>query len=397
MFHHWVTSMTIGVAVFLWVAGTGTSGWAQHGGHGGHGGHGSYGGHHSGFGHSGFGHSGFGHSGFGHYGGAGHYGGFGHYGDFGHHAGYGHYGGLGYHADIGIHGGLRDHGYGHYGYGHYGYTNYDSPTYFSLYSGPWYGYSGYAYDDGWPRYQVAYGSDSEVPYVSATLAQGCASRSSCGGSGPVAPPPSSVRNSRSAAVPPSAQRESDYQRLAKDAFRAGRYDQALRLGNHALVEAPRDGKLYLFVSQALFATGDYQGAATAIHRGASLLEPKDWGYVVENFRKYYRGKDYVEQMDRLTKFIEANPDAVSARFLRGYHHAYLGHRETARRELAKAVELEGRDKLAARLLEMFGAQTPSDPDGPDAGDIPIGPGDDAGTPENAEQEPHHDEHKDHQH
>ena len=191
--------------------------------------------------------------------------------------------------------------------------------------------------------------------------------------------------------------EPDYQRHAEDAFRAGRFDQALRLGNHALVEAPRDGKLHLFVSQVLFATGDYPAAAAAIHQGASLLEPKDWGYVVENFRKYYRGKDYVEQMDRLTKFIKANPDAVYARFLRGYHHAYLGHRETARRELAKTVELESRDKLAAQLLEMFAVQTPPDPDRPDAGDIPIGPGDDAGTPENAGHEPPHDEHHDHQH
>ncbi len=220
----------------------------------------------------------------------------------------------------------------------------------------------------------------------------------------MAPPvPSNMRSGRSAAGAQSAQIEPDYQRHAEDAFRAGRYDQALRLGNHALVEAPRNGRLHLFVSQILFATEDYEAAAAAIHQGASLLEPKDWGYVVENFRKYYRGKDYVEQMERLTKFIEANPDAAYARFLRGYHHAYLGHQETARGELAKAVELESRDKLAAQLLEMFAVQTPptpsmdTGPDGSDAGNIPIGPGDDAGMPENAGHEPHHDEHNDHQH
>ena len=382
MFRHWVTSMTIGVAVFLWAASVGAPGWAQHGG-GGHGGGGHGGGGHAGGGHARGGHGSYGHSGGGHSGGASHYGG-------GHSGGASHYGGLGHH-------GYGVHGYGDYGHD-YSYSHYDSPAYFSLSYEPRYGSYGYAYDDGLPRYDVAYGSDSSLPYVSATLAQGCAPRGSCGGAGPVGPPPpSSGRSSRSVAGGKTAQLGPGYQRGAEEAFRAGRYDQALRLANHALVETPRDGKLHLFASQILLATEDYQGAATAIHQGASLLKPKDWGYVVENFRKYYRGRDYVKQMDRLTKFIKANPEAAHARFLRGYHYGYLGYKEAAHRELAKAVELEGRDKLAARLLKMFAVQMPPDPDGPEAGDIPIGPGDDAGTPEDAGDEPHHDEHNDHQH
>ena len=333
MFRHWVTSMTVGVAVFLWAASAGVPGWAQHGGGG----------------HGGGGHGGGGHGGIGHYGGFGHYVGYGHYGGLGHDGGLGH--GLGYGGHF-----YADHGYGDYGY-HGGYSHYDFPSYFSLSYGPWYGYYGYAYDDVGPRYQVAaYGSDSDVPYVS--VAQGCGSRGSCGGSGPGEPfSASSLRSGRSA-VGAEMTSESDYQRGATEAFRAGNYDLALRLGNHALVETPRNGKLHLFVSQILFAKGNYEAATAAIHQAASLLEPKDWGYVVENFREYYRNKDYVTQMAALTQLIEASPDAAYARFLRGYHYGYLGHKEAARRELAKAVELEGRDKLAVRLLEMFGGETP---------------------------------------
>ncbi|MFV1965646.1 MAG: tetratricopeptide repeat protein [Pirellulaceae bacterium] len=236
-----------------------------------------------------------------------------------------------------------------------------------------------------------------MSYVSATVAQGCGPRVVCGGSDPAEPPTASSPRSDRSAVGAEKVPESDYQRGAEEAFLAGNYDQALRLGNHALVETPRNGKLHLFVSQILFAKENYEAATAAIHQAASLLETKDWGYVVENFRKYYRGKDYVTQVDQLTKFIDANPDAAYARFLRGYHFGYLGHKETARRELAKAVELEGRDKLAARLLEMFGGETVAGPEEPDAEDISADVGDDASAPESDADAEHHGEHGDHQH
>jgi len=206
----------------------------------------------------------------------------------------------------------------------------------------------------------------------------------------------SQRSGRSA-VGAAMAPESDYQRGAEEAFRRGNYNLALRLGNHALVETPRNGKLHLLVSQILFANGNYQAATAAIHQAASLLEPKDWGYVVENFREYYRNEDYVTQMDRLTKFIEASPDVAYARFLRGYHYGYLGYKEAARRELAKAVELEGRDKLAARLLEMFGGKTPPGAQEPDTGNPPTDIGDGASTPESNADEAHHGEPSDQQH
>ena len=149
-----------------------------------------------------------------------------------------------------------------------------------------------------------------------------------------------------------------YKRRAEQAFLAGKYNEALRHANHALVEMPRDGVLYLFTGQALFAVGDYRAAAAAIHQAVSLLDSKDWGRVVEDYRRYYRGRAFVDQMDRLNDYIEKNSDAAYARFVRGYQYGFLGHEKTAIRDLTKTLELESRDELAARLLVRFGGTVP---------------------------------------
>jgi tetratricopeptide (TPR) repeat protein len=238
------------------------------------------------------------------------------YGGHGHgYGGYGHrlYGGYGHYTPY--------YGYSYWpGYGHYGYGDSGYGSSYGLYGSGLYGH----------RYSAAY------PPTSDSLAD-----VSSGGASNVAP-------------------GQDYLSLAENAFRAGDYAEAARLANHAVVETPRNGRLFLFVSQALFATGDYQGATAALYQATTLLEPKDWGHVVENFRNYYRNDDYTRQMERLTKFIEDNPNAAYARTLRGYHYGFLGYKGPAGRDLAKAVELEKRDKLAAQLLQRFGGEPPAD-------------------------------------
>jgi tetratricopeptide (TPR) repeat protein len=167
---------------------------------------------------------------------------------------------------------------------------------------------------------------------------------------------------RSRSMIPTNAAAAEYQRRAEDAFRQQQYNQALRFAGHGLVEDPRNGKLHLFVSQILFAIGDYHGAANSIHQGMSLLEQEDWGFVVENFRQIYKGRDYVTQMERLVDDTKEKPNAAYAHFVRGYHYVYLGHTTMARRELAKAVELEPRDEFAAKLLESITSPEPPRPD-----------------------------------
>ena len=87
------------------------------------------------------------------------------------------------------------------------------------------------------------------------------------------------------------------------------------------------------------------------------------GHVVENYSQYYRGNGYVDQMARLNEFIKSNPDAASARFVRGYQFGFLGQTEVAIRDLNRALELESRDQLAAELVSRFGGwSTRNSPD-----------------------------------
>ena len=171
-------------------------------------------------------------------------------------------------------------------------------------------------------------------------------------------------------IPPSPPRlpiESDddgsYRSQAVAAFRGANIQAALRATNHALVDAPQDGELLLFLAQCLFAVGDYEGSAAAVHQAAASLEPNRWSYIVENFRLYYRGTAYDEQMERLSQFIKANPDAGYARCVRGYQFGFLGQAEFAVRDLNKAYELESRDELASKLIERF-ADSPPNPNAP---------------------------------
>jgi len=148
-------------------------------------------------------------------------------------------------------------------------------------------------------------------------------------------------------------------RQAEAAFRNGNYDEAVRLANHAAIEMPRNGRVFLFMGQALFAMGQYGPAAGAIHQGMALLDPSEWGSVVRNFRNYYgNANDYTEQLRKLERFVADKPDAAYAHFLVGYHYGYLGYPEQARNELNQAVALESRDELAGKLLEQFGGEAP---------------------------------------
>lgn len=342
-----VSQCFVGLAIFL---SAGSLAFAQHGGHGGghggHGGHGGFAGHvgghsyghyggYSGIGHHGYGHHGYGHDGYGHHGG--------HIG-FGGHIDYGHHGIS--HIDLGhgVHLGVGHDG--HHALGHYGHHFY---PHFDFYVTPWYG--GY----GYTTYLYPYYSYYDFGPITSTPADAAQIH-------PDSTPQVVAR-------PTTTSPGEAYRRQAEEAFRAGKFDEAARLANHALVEMPRDGKLLLFAAQTLFAIGDYRGAAAAVHQAAPLLDPSEWGYVVENYRQYYRGRAYVEQMDRLNQFIKENPEEAYAYFLRGYQYGFLGHTEAALRDLKKAFRLESRDKLASQLIQRFGGTPPAN-NSPDDGPVP---------------------------
>jgi len=317
--------------------------FAQHGGHGG----GRHGGGGHGRGHGGHGFGGHGGRHFSGHGGGRH--GFGGHGSIGHrsigHGGISH-GGIG-RGGIG-HGGIGHNG-GHHGFSHNAHRWYPQ---FGFYVTPLYG--GYGYS---PYYSPGFYSGSYTTgyraVESAIASPHLVEQQQPRPEQPVA-----------AARPITTPEGEAFQRKAEAAFRAGDFQRAARMANHALVEMPRQGKLLLFAAQTLFAVGDYRSAAAVIHQAASQLDSNQWGYVVENYKQYYRGRAFVEQMDRLNEYLEENPNAAYAHFLRGYQHGFLDHPKAALRDLNKAVELESRDKLAAQLIERFGGKPPVVPDQP---------------------------------
>jgi len=216
----------------------------------------------------------------------------------------------------------------------------------SLYLGlPWYGSTEYRYYESYVPYYVPY--TVPVPYVVETEL-----------SEPMVVQPESA----SGAIIPATGEAAEYQLQAERAFREGRYEEAARLSNHAIVEDSQNGRLHLFASQVFFALGDYTSAAAAIQQAAALLDRVEWGFVVEHYQEFYQGEDYVSHMAGLDEYIKQNPDAAYAYFLRGYHFLYLGHEEAARNDLAEAIKLEPRDLLAADLLKAAGGIVPEPPE-----------------------------------
>ena len=108
----------------------------------------------------------------------------------------------------------------------------------------------------------------------------------------------------------------------------------------------------------MFAIGEYRGAASVLYQSVELLDREQWGYVVENYRRFYTNADYVEQMKELDAYIKLHPQAGYARLVRGYHYQYLGHKNAARREFTRVLDLERRDELAARLLALLDRDVP---------------------------------------
>jgi len=227
------------------------------------------------------------------------------------------------------------HGHSHFYLGHYGWPY-------------WYGYGypypGFGISVGIPLYD--YYDDYRAVYPANYVDD----------YGVVDTTPESLTTSATPSVVPASGRAVEYQLQAEQAFREHRYEDAVQLSQHAVVEDGQNGLLHLFASQTLFALGDFRLAAAAIQRGCALLDRDDWGFVVENFRELYRGKDYVTQMEVLVEFIKQNPDASYAYFLCGYHYKFLGYDKAARIRLSKAVELESKDRLAAELLAMTGGE-----------------------------------------
>jgi tetratricopeptide (TPR) repeat protein len=239
-------------------------------------------------------------------------------------------------------------GWGGYGYG-YPYLNFG---YGSGGSYPYYGDYGYSY----PYNTYAYADDS------AAIAD----------QQPQLPP--------EAAATPSADplgEVSQFVSLGEEAFQAGRYEDAIRDWQHAMVDNPNNGAVVLLMAQAMFALGQYEAAANTVQAAMQMLPESEWGNVVKNYTELYPDiQKYTDQIREAEKARDAKDDDNAVRFLLGYHFGYLNYPKQAVRELDKALDIEPQDVGAQKLRDMFALQA-GIPARPPAA-VPEGPADEKG-------------------
>jgi len=137
---------------------------------------------------------------------------------------------------------------------------------------------------------------------------------------------------------------------AREAFRSGDYRNALRLANHAAIEAPQDPKVHELASLALFALGDYRGAAIEAHAAMVFGPVSDWATLSGH---YGDPQAYTKQLRALEKYVGEHKSAADAHFLAAYHYLMLDARADAKDEMAQAAKLTPKDKLAAHVLQQL--------------------------------------------
>jgi tetratricopeptide (TPR) repeat protein len=169
---------------------------------------------------------------------------------------------------------------------------------------------------------------------------------------------SSATRTTSTADQQAASEAAQFYSEARTAFLQGDYQNALRMGGHAAVDAPRNPKVHELISLALFALGKYGPAASEAHAAMALGSIADW----RDLYSYYNNVDkYTSQLRALEKASIANPKDAADHFLTAYHYLMLGARDNAKTEFADAVKLTPKDKLASHFLDQLKSNSPLTP------------------------------------
>ncbi len=238
-------------------------------------------------------------------------------------------------------------GYG--GYGGWGWGGY----------WPWFGGWGLGWDSGYPYDYGYYYPDLGDYYYS--YAPTYIDNGAVADSGVVAP----QQYATSTAIAPTTEDQQQgagealqFYSEARTAFLQGDYQNALRLGGHAAVDAPGNPKVHELISLALFALGKYTPAASEAHAAMALGSIAEW----KDLYGYYNdvGK-YTTQLRALEKAATGDSKSAADHFLLGYHYLMIGARDNAKTEFADAVKLTPNDKLAGHYLQELKSNAPLTP------------------------------------
>jgi hypothetical protein len=157
-------------------------------------------------------------------------------------------------------------------------------------------------------------------------------------------------------LPPNAPREALASfAAAREAFKQGRYAEALEHDAKAIRLMPGDPTLHEFRGLTLFALKKFGAAAAVIHAVVATGPGWDWPTVKS---LYADSATYTEQFRALEAFQRANPDDAAVAFLLAYHDLVVGQPGAAIKQLEKVVRLQPKDTLSARLLAALKEQGP---------------------------------------
>jgi tetratricopeptide (TPR) repeat protein len=158
--------------------------------------------------------------------------------------------------------------------------------------------------------------------------------------------------STTAAPPDSAVEESAIAAFehARDAFKAGDYDQALKLNREALSQTPDDVALHEFLALILFARGEYERAAAPLYAVLSVGPGWNWT-TLSGF--YPDVETYTNQLRKLEAFVKKNSRSSQGRFVLAYHYLCEGHDDDALEQLKWVVKLQPSDTLSAQIIAQY--------------------------------------------
>jgi hypothetical protein len=223
------------------------------------------------------------------------------------------------------------------------------PLGFAFWGGYPFGWDGY-----WADYFCPYGSDYATAYPTTPYGypyvdnnQYTANYSTVPDPVVSADDPSSVSADGNGGV---ANEGLQFYNEARAAFNRGDYRSALRLAGHSGVESPQNAKVHELTSLALFASGEYRGAATEAHAALALGPPSDWSSL---YGYYNDAGRYTEQLRKLEKTVTDVPTSAPGHFLLGYHYLMTGAKGEAKEHIAQAAKLTPNDKLAQHILKQL--------------------------------------------
>jgi tetratricopeptide (TPR) repeat protein len=151
-----------------------------------------------------------------------------------------------------------------------------------------------------------------------------------------------------AALPPGVSSEAVAKfDQARGAFLEGKYDEALKLADGAMVQMPRDAVLHEFRSLVLFALQRYTESTAAIHPVLDVGPGWDWKTLSS---LYPTVEVYTNQLRALETARDKDLKAAHLRFLLGYHYLTCGHANSALTMFKRALELQPKDAVAAALV-----------------------------------------------